>query len=362
MIITLVKADFSANNIGMIDAWMINRALGTGASYIGPNTITKGGALNATISLANGYYAVEDEVVITMGGTDIGSAFSFGDSEIIINIPEVTGNIVIYVPTVSVEGDIDKIVNQWITITPALEVGTTSDDATGTMGNKVNNSKRLRTAEAIECDILNITAPVGMYLWYNIFDEDGKLVTTSGTSLAFTNSTGEGLAYRTIPVKSAGGHFIWPIFKGNSDGNIVITDEMKAQITFEMMNLGETSIAWESGTFSDSTGEKVANAGRLRTPNKIEVPAAAKGIRFLPTGTFDLWIKTYDTADQLKPTMNGIKGSEYWNTRNDGVSELTWAQIVSNSQRPAYVDYVLKASASQLSPGDAANVVVEFIM
>lgn len=362
MIITLVKADFSANNIGMINSWMINRALGTGAMYEGPNTVAKGEPLNATIRLSNGYYLLDDEAMITMGGADAGSVFTIDDFIVTINIPEVTGNIVIYMPTVSVEGDIDKIINQWITITPALETGTTSDDSVGTMGNKVSNIKRLRTAEAIECDILKITAPVGMYVWYNVFDENGKLVTTSGSSLAFTNSDGEGLASRSIPVKALGGHYVWPIFKANSDGNVAIADEMKAQIAFEMMNLGETTIAWESGTFSDDTGEKVANGGRLRTPSKIEVPASAKGIRFLPTGTFDLWIKTYDSVDQMKPTMNGIKGSMYWNTTYKGVSELTWSQIVSNSQRPAYVDYVLKANATTLLPEEAISVVVEFVM
>lgn len=362
MIITLIRADFSANNIGMIDSWMINRALGTGAMYEGPNTVEKGEPLSAIVRLSNGYYLLEDEAMITMGGADAGAVFTIDGSIVTINIPRVTGNIIIYMPTISVEGDIDNIVNQWITITPTLETGTTSDDATGTMGNKVNNNKRLRTAEAIKCDLLKITAPVGTYIWYNIFDEDGNLVATSESSLAFTNSSGEGLAYRSIAVKSVGGHFIWPIFKANANGDIAITDEMKAQITFEMMNLGETSIAWESGTFSDTDGEKVASSARLRTPNKIEVPAAAKGIRFLPTGSFDLWIKTYNTIDQLLPTMNGIKGSQYWRTNYNGVSELTWAQIMSNSQRPAYVDYVLKSSATTLLPEEAINVVVEFIM
>lgn len=359
MIITLVKADFSANNIGMIDAWMINRALGAGASYVGPNTVVKGGALNATVSLSNGYYAVEDEVVITMGGVDIGSAFSFGNSEITINIPEVTGNIVIYVPTVSAEGDVDKIVNQWVTITPAMAVGSTSDDTVGTMGNTNTNANRYRTAEAIKCDLCRLTAPAGMVVWYNIFDEDGNLVTTSGNSKAFPGEEGT-MSSLTISVKAAGGCYVWPIFKKDNLGTSPVTDEQKAALKIEIMNLGTFTILWEQGTFSDSTGEKVDNKARVRTPEKIEVPSNATGIRFIPTGTIDLWIKTYKTADQLLPTMNGIKGSTYWNTQNKGTQSLTWAQICSDGKRPAYVDYVLKADASTLTPDEVVNVVVEF--
>lgn len=359
MIITLVKADFSANNIGMINSWMINRALGTGAMYEGPNTVAKGEPLNATIKLSNGYYLLANEIMITMGGINAGSVFTINDSIVTINIPKVTGNIVIYVPTVSAEGDIDKIINQWVTITPAMAIGSTSDDTVGTMGNTNTNVNRYRTAEAIKCDLCRLTAPAGMMVWFNIFDEDGKLITTSGTSRAFPGEAGT-MSSLTIAVKDAGGCYVWPIFKKDSAGTSPVTDEQKAAIKIEIMNLGVSTINWEQGTFSDTTGEKVDNKARVRTANKIEVPSSATGIKFIPSGTIDLWIKTYETADQLLPTMNGIKGSTYWNTQNKGIQCLTWAQICSNGKRPAYVDYVLKADATSLSPDEVVNVVIEF--
>lgn len=101
MIITLVKADFSANNIGMIDAWMINRALGIGASYNGVNTIAKDGSLNATITLSNGYELAAAGVVVTMGGIVVSDAATVDGSTITVMIEKVTGNILITVPTVS---------------------------------------------------------------------------------------------------------------------------------------------------------------------------------------------------------------------------------------------------------------------
>ena len=99
MIITLVKADFSANNIGTIDAWMVNRTLGVGASYEGVNSVAKGEAFTATINLATGYAVANDGVVITMGGILVGDAVTIDGQTITITIAKVTGNILITVLT-----------------------------------------------------------------------------------------------------------------------------------------------------------------------------------------------------------------------------------------------------------------------
>ena len=100
MIITLVKADFSANNIGTLDAWMINRSLGTGASYEGPNSIAKGEPLNTSVILEDGYEVASSGVVVTMGGNVVENAVTINESIITISIAHVTGNILIVVPTI----------------------------------------------------------------------------------------------------------------------------------------------------------------------------------------------------------------------------------------------------------------------
>lgn len=95
MIITLVKADFSANNIGTVDAWMVNRTLGVGASYEGVNSVAKGEPFTAIINLATGYTVADGGVVITMGGIPMGDAVTINGQTITITIAKVTGNILI---------------------------------------------------------------------------------------------------------------------------------------------------------------------------------------------------------------------------------------------------------------------------
>lgn len=101
MIITLKGADFSASNIGTLSTWRITRSLGTGASYEGPTSVDKGAALNATVTIAEGYELGTTGVIVTMGGNVISVATVDGNT-IAIAITEVTGNVVIKVPTVNV--------------------------------------------------------------------------------------------------------------------------------------------------------------------------------------------------------------------------------------------------------------------
>ena len=100
MIITLKGADFSASNIGTLSSWRITRSLGAGATYAGPISVGKGAALTATVTLAEGYEISAAGVTITMGGNVI-SAATVNGNVITINIAEVTGNVVIKVPTIN---------------------------------------------------------------------------------------------------------------------------------------------------------------------------------------------------------------------------------------------------------------------
>lgn len=100
MIITLKGANFSTNNIGTLSTWSVSRVLGDGATYSGATYVDKGAALNATITIAEGYEIGSAGVSVTMGGSPI-TASSISGNTITIKINAVTGNVVIKVPTVN---------------------------------------------------------------------------------------------------------------------------------------------------------------------------------------------------------------------------------------------------------------------
>lgn len=102
MIITLVGADFSENNIGTLSTWIISRVLGDGANYDGPTFVDKGAALNATVTIAEGYEIGAAGITVTMGGTALDeSCYSVVDNVITFTIASVTGSVVIKVPTLN---------------------------------------------------------------------------------------------------------------------------------------------------------------------------------------------------------------------------------------------------------------------
>lgn len=101
MIIVLKNANFSASNIGTLSSWRIARSIGTGANYEGPISVDKGAAFSATITLAEGYEIGTAGVTITMGGTVLSGAYSINGNVITITIAEVTGNVLIKVPTIN---------------------------------------------------------------------------------------------------------------------------------------------------------------------------------------------------------------------------------------------------------------------
>ena len=92
MIITLVKADFSANNIGQLSSFNVLTNILGGAIYSGPTSVKRGDSLHATISFADGCELLQMNVM--MGGA-VFTDYSTENNNIILNIPEVTGVIVI---------------------------------------------------------------------------------------------------------------------------------------------------------------------------------------------------------------------------------------------------------------------------
>lgn len=100
MIITLVGADFSNNNINdTLTTWTIFRDIGEGATYDGPTSVEKSAALSATVTIDEGYEVGAAGVTVTMGGEAVTSGISTSGQVITISIGSVTGNVVIKVPT-----------------------------------------------------------------------------------------------------------------------------------------------------------------------------------------------------------------------------------------------------------------------
>lgn len=101
MIITLKGANFSASNIGTLSSWRITRSLGSGATYNGVTSVDKGASFSATVTISEGYELGTAGVTVTMGGTVLSGAHSISGNVITITIAEVTGNVLIKVPTVN---------------------------------------------------------------------------------------------------------------------------------------------------------------------------------------------------------------------------------------------------------------------
>jgi len=99
MIITLTGANFSTSNIGTLSSWSISTVLGSGATYSGNRVVDKDAALNATVTIAEGYELGAAGVTVTMGGSAVTSGVTVNGNTIIISIAKVTGTVVIKVPT-----------------------------------------------------------------------------------------------------------------------------------------------------------------------------------------------------------------------------------------------------------------------
>lgn len=134
MIIVLKNADFSQSNIGTLSSWRITRSLGAGATYEGPTSVDKDAALSATVTLAEGYEVGTAGVTITMGGTVLSDAHSVSGNVITITIAEVTGNVLIKVPTVNTstgEEEEPEVAKYTFTINPSPSDATVILTASG---------------------------------------------------------------------------------------------------------------------------------------------------------------------------------------------------------------------------------------
>ena len=170
MIFTLIGADFSKSNIGTISSWMILRELGAGATYTGPSFVEKNSSFTATVTLAEKYEISSIGIIVTMNGITLDeSCYSINDNIITFNIPEVTGSIVIKVPTLNTEtGEEDAIPTYTITYEYKCNGVTIKESTieTGKMGTVKDFT--INNAPEIEGYIINSVDPESITVNNNI--------------------------------------------------------------------------------------------------------------------------------------------------------------------------------------------------
>lgn len=134
MIIRLKKADFSENNIGLLDTYSI-KVHGTGlASEDLASTVKKDTVLTGTLTLNSGF--TTSDIKVTMKGTDITSqcTITASGTTVTITTPAVTGKIEILV------GDVDTAISTIEFTNDEFEIG-----ALDGSGNPVDLTTRYRT-------------------------------------------------------------------------------------------------------------------------------------------------------------------------------------------------------------------------
>lgn len=107
MIIRLMGANFSANNIGELTTWNISWK-GDGYTYDGelPRSVKKNDPFNITVNVASGYTYDSVPITVKMGGTDVPTSdiSRNADGTITINIASVTGKLDILIGVASSGG------------------------------------------------------------------------------------------------------------------------------------------------------------------------------------------------------------------------------------------------------------------
>lgn len=99
MIITLKGANFNNINIGNLYRWNIRYLVGKGATYSGETSVQKNGAFNAIVSITEGYSVSEGGISVMMNGVLLENVTTITASQIAIEIPVVTGPVIITVLT-----------------------------------------------------------------------------------------------------------------------------------------------------------------------------------------------------------------------------------------------------------------------
>lgn len=346
MIITLKGADFSASNIGTLSTWRITRSLGTGATYEGVTSVDKGASFTATVTIAEGYELGATGVTVTMGGNVI-SAATVNGNVITITIAEVTGNVVIKVPTVNLStGEEEEPEVPDIPTPDEPDVGgdgsvytlTSADIGSGGWGlyDKMESTTRISVKEMIELpanSTITWDIPSSLTMTITILKADGTATSLNNAIYRQLWVTGSG----TYTVKeNAKMHLIWA--KADTNATISVSDwggnytidttdatntAPKPLITYTL-----TANDIESGGWS--WYDKLDNTKRLRTKELIPVSAGTVITVDIPS-TLKLCITVVKKDQSTNSTQTCII-RDLWTTQNtfnvteDGYLHLVWAK------------------------------------
>ena len=217
MIIKLKNADFSANNIGTLSTWTVTRVLGSGATYDGLLYVDKDAALNATVTISEGYELGDAGVVVTMGGEAVTSGVTVDGNNITITIASVTGNVVIKVHTVNVStGEEDGGDEEEPTVNYLFNLDFTKKSFTdyisdGTLGSITGS---LSTTHTSEGDTFNSTD-----VSYVALGKSLTFPTNFEIQLRMKTSEYNHVAGCGIPLFTTGGSRPWIFLRGDYDNN-----------------------------------------------------------------------------------------------------------------------------------------------
>lgn len=99
MIIRLKGADFSGVNIGNLYNWSVSYVTGRGVTHSGATSVLKGNSFSVNITIADGYELTSEGASVIMGGTTLSNVITVIGNIIAIEIGEVTGHVIINIPT-----------------------------------------------------------------------------------------------------------------------------------------------------------------------------------------------------------------------------------------------------------------------
>lgn len=166
MIITLVKADFSAKNIGTLSSFAVLTNI-LNATYSGPVSVEKDGAFTATITMHDGY-VIPDNIIISMGGSTLTNAYSVSGNVITISIAAVTGVIVINMAGVAIE-------DAYVSVLPLVQGYIDNTSVNSSQSNRIRSNDLISGPFSIELN--------NGYLIRAIYQYSGTDVSVGGTAI-----------------------------------------------------------------------------------------------------------------------------------------------------------------------------------
>lgn len=350
MIITLVGADFSKNNIGKLSTWLVQTSFGSGVTHTGAGYVDLGAAYSTTITIAEGY-ELNGSVAVTMGGNAITEGITVDGNTITISIASVTGNVLIKVPTKNTatgeEGGNDDIIpdpDEPIigTIDVTWEVGAI-DSSKGPNASTVMNS-RVRTQGYIQVNSSITISASGNAEFCPVYYKADKGYISSPNVYQTDTLTVSGDTYPLVRIMIRD--------KSNTSGNltsdfgtnyITITGD-GVEIPYSTSDEGTSSsdanglydgTTWKVEAIDSSTGKVATMSTRIHT-GYIPLGSATVSVT---GGDAEFCPFLYDSSKKLKSTPAVYQTTSQTFTSADGAYLVLMARNKSNTSATLTADY-----------------------